>query len=154
MPRDKTLYYGEITMTTIAYNYKEGEIAVDSRVSTGDLISSDKYNKTRKLQGVTFVFAGLVADVDLLVESYPYGYEGMTELEAYALAIDEGEVYQCTIHDGKYNVTPITFNMCLGSGGDFALSAMDFGCSAKDAVKYAMTRDMCTGGRVKVIKVK
>ena len=78
----------------------------------------------------------------------------MTDLDASALAIDEGKVYMCSVTGGKYNITPIDFNMCMGSGGDFALAAMDFGCSARQAVKYAMTRDTCTGGRVKVLKVK
>ena len=45
-------------------------------------------------------------------------------------------------------------NESFGSGSSFALSAMDFGKSAKDSVKYAMTRDIYTGGKIKVIKVK
>ena len=142
-------------MTTVAYNYEDKEIAVDGRVTTGDLVSCDNYDKTRtRDDGLIFIVAGMVCDVDLLVESYPYGYEGMDELEAMALVIDDGKVYQCTLHDKKYHVTPITFNCCMGSGGDFALAAMDMGKTAKQAVKYAGTRDLCTGGKVKVIKVK
>jgi len=141
-------------MTTLAFNYKDGEIACDSRVTSGTLIMSDKCNKTRKFNGCTFFIAGVVSDIDALVETYPCGYEGMTDLDAQALVIDEGNVYLCTVYEGKYHVTPIEDNFCLGSGGDFALVAMDFGLDAKQAVKYAMTRDSATGGRVRVVKVK
>jgi hypothetical protein len=44
--------------------------------------------------------------------------------------------------------------LSLGSGRHFAKAAMDFGCSAKEAVNYAKTRDACTGGRVRVYKLK
>lgn len=141
-------------MTTIAYSHELKEIAVDGRVTMGTLVSDDSYDKTRKREDLIFIASGLVADIDLLVEAYPFGYEGMQELEAQALVIDEGKVYQCTQHDGKYFVTPIDFNITLGSGGDFALAAMDFGKTPKQAVKYAMTRDCATGGKIKVIKVK
>jgi len=141
-------------MTTIAFSNERQEVAVDSRATAGTLIATDKCNKVHKRDGLIFIAAGTVSDLELLVESYPFGYEGMTELDATAFVIDEGKVYQCTLHDEKYNVTPIDFDMCLGSGGDFALAAMDFGATPKEAVKYAMTRDCATGGKIKVIKVK
>jgi len=141
-------------MTTVVYSHKLKQIAVDGRVSAGSLISCDTYDKTRKRDGLIFICAGMVADIDILVESYPYGYEGMDELEATALVIDEGKLYQCTQHDKKYYVTPIDFDTAMGSGGDFALAALDFGKTPKEAVKYAMTRDMATGGKIQVIKVK
>lgn len=144
-----------INMTTVAYSHELKQIAVDGRVSAGSLISCDTYDKTRKRDGLIFICAGLVADIDILVESYPYGYEGMDELEASALVIDEGKVYQCAVHDKKYFVTPIDFDITMGSGGDFALAAMDLlGATPKEAVKYAMKRDMATGGKIQVIKVK
>ncbi len=41
----------------------------------------------------------------------------------------------------------------LGSGGCYALTAMDMGATAKEAVKMAMKRDTGTGGRVRTYKL-
>ena len=141
-------------MTTIVYSHARQEIAVDSRATSGTLIATDKCNKIHKREGLVFVAAGSVADLTLLVDTYPFGYEGMSELEAEALVIDGGEVFICTITGGKYNVTPVDFDVALGSGGDFALSELDHGGTTKQAVKYAMTRDCATGGKIQLIKVK
>ena len=142
-------------MTTIVYNFKEKVICCDSRATKGHLIADDNYKKVVKnSMGLTCVVAGLVADVEALVETFPSGYEGMSELEAQAFIIYEGDVYECAITEGKYIATPIDCNAVLGSGGSFALAAMDFGRSAKEAVKYAMTRDAATGGKIRTVKVK
>jgi len=141
-------------MTTIAYSHKLKQIAVDSRATAGTLIADDKCNKVFKRDGLVFIACGSVADLELLTDSYPFGYEGMSDLSASAFVVDDGKVYQCDIQSGKYNVTPIDFDMALGSGCDFALSAMDFGKTPKEAVKYAMTRDCATGGKIQVVKVK
>ena len=51
-----------------------------------------------------------------------------------------------TFHiDGKWS---------FGSGGDAALAAMDLGHTAKEAVKFAATRDLYTGGAIQSYKLK
>jgi hypothetical protein len=69
--------------------------------------------------------------------------------------VDKGKVYRMgqSISNGFW-IDECKFSRADGSGYKFALGAMDHGKSAKDAVKYAMTRDIYTGGKVKVIKVK
>ena len=141
-------------MTTMIYSHEEKVIVVDGRCTKGHDIVSDQYNKVMKRDGLTFICAGKVADLQALVDSYPYGFEGMDELEAIAFVVDDGEVFECTISDGDYNVCPITFNSANGSGTPYALAALDFGCTAKQAMKYVMTRDSATGGKVQTIKVK
>lgn len=42
----------------------------------------------------------------------------------------------------------------MGSGYQFAIAALDLGKTAKEAVNYAKTRDIYTGGRVRVFDVK
>ena len=42
------------------------------------------------------------------------------------------------------------FNFALGTGQHLALAAMDLGKSAQAAVQYAATRDVYTGGQVKL----
>jgi len=52
--------------------------------------------------------------------------------------------------DDRCCYTELTYNYTLGSGERFATGAMDHGKSASQAVKYAMTRDSNTGGKVLV----
>ena len=55
---------------------------------------------------------------------------------------EEGGVYKnSAVHLDSY---------AIGSGAEFAMSAMDFGMTAKEAVEYTMTRDIYTGGEVTV----
>lgn len=139
-------------MTTIAYNHKERTIAVDSRCTAGALIVHDKCNKIHVENGVTFVAAGSLSDIQVLIAGYPHGFNAPVDLDAQAFVVDEGEVYMVHVADGEYRCSTIDFDATLGSGGDFALAAMDFGKSAKEAVKYAATRDCATGGRIRVVK--
>lgn len=141
-------------MTTIAYNHKDKEIAVDSRCTSGTLIVDDKCSKVFKQGGVTFIGGGELADLESLIAGYPHGFEEPVTLNAQAFVVFDGEVYMVRVDKGEYKHDSINHNSTLGSGGDFALAAMDFGKSAKEAVKYAATRDCATGGRIKTIKVK
>lgn len=142
-------------MTTIAYNHKDKEIAVDSRFTKSDLITTDKGNKVIKRDGVTFIMAGSCKDYEKLVDAYLGAPNSFNSIECSAFVIDKCVVYEYGFDCNKNACKEVADgNMTLGSGGDFALSAMDFGCSAKDAVKYAMTRDIYSGGKVRVIKVE
>jgi len=42
----------------------------------------------------------------------------------------------------------------FGSGGEFALAAMDLGQTAQQAVKFASKRDLFTGGKIQSYKLK
>ena len=141
-------------MTTVAYNHKDKEIAVDSRFSRGDIISTDTGIKVFKEKGITFVCAGLTSDYKSLIEMW-FSMESKDSLMCSAFVIDNGVVYEFGLaSDGGISKEALIENLCKGSGEFWAMAAMDFGCSAKDAVKYAMTRDMYTGGKIRVIKVK
>jgi ATP-dependent protease HslVU (ClpYQ) peptidase subunit len=142
-------------MTTLVYSHKEKVIAVDGRCTKGHDIVTDTFNKiiTRE-DGLKFACAGKVADIEALVDSYPYGYEGMKDLEAVAWAMEGGKVFECMISEGSYDVVELSCDSAIGSGSPYALSALDFGKTARQAVKYAMTRDCGTGGKITIIKVK
>ncbi len=141
-------------MTTIAYNHRDKEIAVDSRLCRGDLLITDKANKVVIKDGVTFVFAGQTCWNQALINMW-FGGEVNERMECSALVVDSGVVYDYGLNnEGLESKEAIGGNLYKGSGGMWAFAAMDFGKSAKDAVKYAMTRDIYTGGKVHVIKVK
>ncbi len=54
--------------------------------------------------------------------------------------------------------SPVEMNptqpLAIGSGWQFAIAAMDFGKSAKQAIEYAMTRDNGTGGGVDCVRIR
>jgi len=142
-------------MTTIAYCHKDREIAVDSRATRGNIIDSDNDNKLKIVNGVTFIMTGKACDYQLLIDIY-FGVD-KTELvpDCCCMVIDDGKFYEFSVEsDGSTCRDELVSDTAFGSGASFALAAMDFGCNAKDAVKYAKTRDCKTGGRVRVFKVK
>jgi len=142
-------------MTTIAYNHKDKEIAVDSRYTRGDTISNNNGVKYRKVNGVTFVIAGNTMYYDDIINCYFGNEECAKGVNVSALVIDNGVAYECAFdQDGGFWKDKLTENTTHGCGSVWATAAMDFGCSAKDAVKYAMTRDIYTGGKVHVFKVE
>lgn len=141
-------------MTTIAYNHKDQEIAYDSRTSMDGIVIFDSAIKMTESNDVLFFFCGKACDESLAIKSY-FGEEIKLIPEVSGFVFDKGNFYyisfsdECILH--KY---PINHDMAIGSGGHFALSAMDFGCNAEDAVKYAATRDIYTGGKINVFKAK
>jgi ATP-dependent protease HslVU (ClpYQ) peptidase subunit len=143
-------------MTTIAY--KDGIIAYDSRISSGDTITNDNYNKMIVRNGVRFFVSGQAGEYDALAASYfiPEHERYVTRFSV-ALVVDSGKVfhYGCNSEDGHW-LTDLSQYSCysIGSGADHAFTAMDLGCSAKEAVRIAANRDMCTGGRIRTYKVK
>lgn len=140
-------------MTTIAYHHKDKTISVDSRTTQGNLISTDEANKVvRNGIGVWFV-SGLVADAPYLT-MLNHNDKPSVELGCSALLIKNSVAYLVTILDGFCIHTQVDYNISIGSGSDFALAAMDFGKGSKDAIKYAMTRDSATGGKIQTVKVK
>lgn len=79
------------------------------------------------------------------------------KVDAGAFIWDGKDLWEASFEDGKefWKVkldTKKTY--AIGSGSPHAITAMDCGLSAKDAVKMAMKRDSRTGGRIKVYKIK
>ncbi len=141
-------------MTTIAYHHKDKQIAVDGRVTAGGAIADDNYNKiiTNKL-GI-WVCSGSSADCESLA-MLKLGDNAGRDLESTALLVREGKVFLAlTEKDGRYSESPVTYNDAQGCGYRFAIAAMDHGKSAKEAIEYAMTRDIYTGGKIQVIDVE
>lgn len=142
-------------MTTIAY--KDGVIAFDSRVSRNGLIVSDDAHKDFKHNGVTFVMSGCLADKNHLISNY--NGESTKELkDSYSsFVIDKGSIYECCYNPEngfwKDDVDRSDVD-AIGSGSHHALTAMDLGCSAVEAVKMAIKRDCYSGGRVRTVRVK
>ena len=133
-------------MTTIAY--KDQIIAYDSRSVSGDVIVDDCFIKKTKVKGVVFFVVGNPSDLEEFQEMY-FGETGSEKLGCDALVVDEGIVYVCGVEKGKIWKDKVDKPTTLGSGAQFALAAMDCGCTAVEAVKVAAKRDIYTGGRIR-----
>jgi len=139
-------------MTTIAY--KDGVIAVDSRCTRDNTIVSDSYNKIKVVQDVQFILCGVLSEEQAFISAY-FGEEPQDEIEMSALVVHQNRVYSVVFDQGKIYKLDITGSTdAMGSGEDHALTAMDLGLSAKEAVRMAAKRDTGTGGRIRVLEVK
>lgn len=144
-------------MTTIALDYAKGLIACDSRMSKESGLYNDCYIKMIEHKGVLFALTGSTCDMDYFIENYAkYGKVEPSDLEidCYGIMIKDGLSYNVWIHGGVFNEDLIICNECAGSGGRFALAALDFGKTAKEAVEYAATKDCFTGGKVHVYDIE
>ncbi len=139
-------------MTTIAY--RDGIIAYDSRCTRGDVISNEEHDKRVIVDGVAFFMAGAVSDRQHFIDGYLKKTTPPKEADGDGLIVDKGVVYRAGAGDGEFwfhKAHPID---AIGSGFRHALTAVDCGLSAKEAVEMAKKRDTGTGGRVRTHKVK
>jgi len=142
-------------MTTIAFNDKE--FAYDSRVTADGIVLTDEDEKAVQIEGAYYIGVGIAYEIDKLISAH-LGKEDIPEdfsPECLVYKVVKGEgVYQIGVHDeGIYCHLTKYGNYSCGTGEHFALAAMDLGKSPKEAVEYAKTRCIYTGGKVKVIKL-
>ncbi len=146
-------------MTTIVYDHKNKQIAVDSRATSSGLITSDNEQKWHVADdGAVWFLSGCISDYDLLFDSFKNGDRAfdLSEIpDAVAFVVRDGVVSLRGVTDkGEAWTQKLTCNRCIGSGSTLALAALDFGCSAVAAVQYAMTRDCYSGGEVHCFDVE
>lgn len=139
-------------MTTIAYHHESRTIAVDSRESEGGLICSDNVDKWVNIDGVRWFTCGSISAIGDAVDQLTNGAieSSSGEFAMMALTSDGGIVVISDNGNGGVLKEQTKYSYALGSGRAFALAAMDMGMDAEQAVKYAMTRDCFTGGKVNV----
>ena len=143
-------------MTTIVYDHKNKQIAVDSRATRGDIICSDSESKFEFIDGQIWFFSGVIADKELLVSWFSDKEQKPTLVpECCSIVIIKGKAYLNTVgeHGAAYQ-SELTFSDAIGSGSSFALAALDHGKTAKQAVEYAAKRDPFTGGKITVFDVE
>lgn len=147
-------------MTTIAW--KDGVIAYDGRASSGGTILTDDLDKAfrRPDTDLIFVCTGNRSDVSTMIEDYLY-QRAVDRKEFTTAAIilhPGGKVSWLSVNEdtGEWQDLPLDGPMlecgALGSGRDHALTAMDMGASAVEAVEMAAKRDIYTGGTVRSIR--
>ena len=144
-------------MTTIVYDHKAQQIAMDSRVTSDGMINSESDEKWIQEENDFWFICGAVCDSERLIQ-YINAVDPdkpKWEIEGMAFLVRTGAVYRCFIAAGGDPCkSRLTYSDAIGSGGLFALSALDHGKSALDAVAYAATRDTGTGGKIRVFDIK
>ena len=118
----------------------------------GGTITNDDFDKCAIVKGVRFFVCGLVSDHSSLIDAY-FGGEARKS-DATAFVVDNG-LYLIGISDELLWKQPLEqYDVYSdGSGCDHAITAMDCGMSAKEAVKMAIKRDWGSGGRVRTFRV-
>lgn len=138
-------------MTTIVYH--DGVVAWDSRISAGGRIVQDDAQKMLVRGGRRFWCAGTIGDFEELCELYP-GRTSERELECSAIMQDtDGRMYRIGTEGTEVWRSPITGTYSIGSGSDHALTAVDCGCTPREAIKMAAKRDKSTGGKIRVMRL-
>ena len=144
-------------MTTIVYDHKARHIAVDGQTTQGNRICTTEAIKWKQDGDDWWFICGSVADRDRLIEHIKANDPDAPKwpIECSAFWVRGGQVFQCVVtDDGEPCVSGVCYSDAMGSGEQYALSALDHGKTAKEAVEYAATRDTGTGGKVSVFDVE
>lgn len=142
-------------MTTIALS-REGQwlvMACDGRVVQDTTIYAYRHSKVLRIKDTLLGFSGNLAQCESLVQWFKDGspgrppkHKGCTVLFAHkdgrALCLEDGGVF------------PVEIPTAIGSGSPHALTAMDLGCSARQAIQMAMLRDSGSGGDVQSLRMR
>ena len=135
-------------MTTIAH--KDGIIAYDSQLTGGDVIVDDDYDKMREQDGVKFFIGGSPSDYDDFIDM-SFGRKKDINPECSAFIIYEDKLWESGV-SGKtiwMEMLELTSVRAFGSGSDFAITAMDYGATAKEAMLAASKRDVYTNDKAR-----
>ena len=140
-------------MTTIVYDHKNKQIACDSRTTASNLILTDKAIKFKENEKGLWFFSGSVADESQLIELVHNDKPDITP-DCCAFLVKDGACYLVTFNGDYCAISENKYSHSIGSGGDWALAAIDMGMTAKKAVKYACTRDIGSGGKINVYDIE
>jgi len=144
-------------MTTIVYDHANRQIAIDGRTTSGSVINTETAEKWIQDGDDFWFICGPVSDKERLINHINATAPDAPkwEIECSAFLVSGGSVYHCVVtENGEPCKSQIKYSDSMGSGGVFALAALDHGKSAKDAVAYAATRDAGTGGKIMVMNVE
>lgn len=141
-------------MTTVAF--RDGVMAADSRYSATCVGATRGQKIFKKKVGKRDVLIGICGDVfaAMLFVDW-YGTSNETLHKTLTEMTDDG--FMVMIWDGKRLLEANRYcrpteiaepYYAIGSGGVHAITAMDCGKTALQAVQMAMKRDINTGGRV------
>ncbi len=142
-------------MTTIAI--KDGIIAADSQTTFGQERSLRPTKKIAVGKDAVYAVSGLGGMLDVLADWHSNGADPRAlpivgSGEKWSLLVaDRNGVYLYHV-DAPYPLR-IDPPFGLGTGGDYAIGAMDYGASAEEAVMLACMRDTASGLPVQSVNI-
>lgn len=148
-------------MTTIAFT--KGELAFDSRVTDSSGSISGAVIKGKQLStGLLVAAAGDLFQCQLFIKWAEENFinnETKRQLEVQKELCFSGIVVLPSGIIKAYEdaISPIEYTdkiYAWGSGYQYAIGAMEAGCTAAEAVKIAAKRDTHTGGRIRVLRLE
>lgn len=126
----------------------------DGRTTAGNQIHSEGTVKVHKYNGCHFAACGDTVDMVLIAKAH-IDQKPFKQFLRFGLAdgtivfrMEDGEFVLCDITKGEPIFSGLKPPLAMGSGERYALAAMDFGKTPVEAIAYAMTRDMYTGGKI------
>ncbi|MBX2848912.1 MAG: hypothetical protein KTR16_11370 [Acidiferrobacterales bacterium] len=124
----------------------------DSQVSAGDSVLSIDYDKVFCYKGRVIAMTGNPCELTHYIKKYIDGDSFDNKaLDGCCMVRCQGETRMVSFYADHVSDSIETFTRCLGSGGAWAQAALDFGKAPEEAIKYAMTKDIYTGGKVKKV---
>jgi hypothetical protein len=145
-------------MTT--HIYKDFEVVSDSQI-TGNYsrIEDDNFNKVVKYKSLTMFLCGDPSGIEdvlnICMSERPV--ETFYDVGALVWDSDYKTLYQVGSTEdqksSKYILDPKKY-YAVGSGSSYALGALDVGASAREAMRAAVKRDIMTGGKIRITKLK
>lgn len=138
-------------MTTIAY--RDGIMAGDSRATQGGTVMTNTQKKVfRTKDGCLFGYAGDREQGERLKQAIKAGKAAPKLDNINALLVTpDGKM---RFYEGQVWVEMKDPYTATGSGAPHALTAMDCGLGAVDAVRKACLRDPNSGGKVQSVELK
>ena len=141
-------------MTTIAY--REGMIASDSQVTSGNVFDCTSEKIARNERGDIAGASGCLVFSQAFLDWFQGGEKGELpkcpdEAEAFIVRNAAPERVECFDNRGQCVVSAPYY--AVGSGKRVALGAMAFGADAIQAVNCAIKHDIYTGGTVDTLKL-
>ena len=113
-------------------------------------IISDAFNKISKKGDVLFILSGTCFNIERVVETYP-NVEG--NLKCSGFIVEDNQVKWIGFGEDGAEVSTCDYSETSGSGSDHAITALDMGATAREAVEMACKRDPFSGGVIQVINV-
>jgi len=141
-------------MTTILYHHESRQIFYDSRETDGNRITTDKIvKKIENKHGIWFC-CGDSSDIDFVINDFRERQQpNAGNLNFRAFLVRDNKVFDTCINNGVYKTYLLGYSETMGSGGEYALGALEAGASAMQSMKIAAKRDIRTGGKIHKYKL-
>lgn len=142
-------------MTTIAASIEHCCMAADTLSVGGNTVVSRRHTKIHRVNGCLVGLSGLVTDGLLFLqwfETHDLDKRPSLSEDFAAMVLSRKGLFRYFDECVPLTAPDIRY-YAIGSGWEWAYAAMDFGRSPAQAVRYAMTRDVSTGGSVRVFRL-